>query len=62
MKTRRRYYKADMPGMEHLQGVRATADGGTCDRCDGPVLKDQRIVRQGDGWIHAACHSGQDDQ
>lgn len=58
---RRRTYRADTPGMDKIQGLRATADGGVCPRCDDLILKEQRIVRHRDGWIHAGCAAGQDD-
>lgn len=60
--SRRRNYRADLPGLENLQGVRALMDGGECARCPNPILKDQRIIKHRDGWIHAGCAAGQDDR
>lgn len=49
--------RLERPWLQHLQGTRAKADGGICDRCDGPILKDQRIVKSGEHWVHAGCHA-----
>jgi hypothetical protein len=42
---------------EHLSGVRALHDG-VCLRCPEPILRDQRVIRHRDGWIHVQCASG----
>jgi hypothetical protein len=42
---------------EHLSGVRALHDG-VCLRCPEPILRDQRVTRHRDGWIHVQCASG----
>jgi hypothetical protein len=46
--------------MAHVVGVRAWFNGD-CDRCPDPILLDDRVVKQGDGWIHTRCASGQDE-
>lgn len=49
--------RLEASSMAQRQGIRATSDGGVCPRCDHPVLKEQRIVKRGEVWIHAACHN-----
>lgn len=45
---------------QYLAGVMATWDGD-CLRCPDPVLRQQRVVKHGNGWIHIQCASGQND-
>lgn len=47
--------RREWSGLKHLSGVRALADGGVCELCDRHVLKDQRIVKAGERWVHAEC-------
>jgi hypothetical protein len=46
---------------EHLSGVRALHDG-VCLRCPEPILRDQRVTRHRDGWLHVRCASGFSDE
>ncbi len=59
-RRRRRTYRLPEHQMAHIVGVSATWDGD-CLRCPDPILRGQRVVRHGDGYIHAACASGQDE-
>lgn len=53
--------KAVVAEIQHqMSGRRAWQDGGVCGLCPDPILKDERIVPRGDGWIHVRCHPGQD--
>lgn len=56
---RRRYFRRESD-LQHLAGVRSWFDGD-CGRCPRPILVDQRIVKHGDGWIHASCANGGDE-
>jgi hypothetical protein len=56
---RRRTYKASIA--DKISGLLAKVDGGNCDRCDLAILKDQRIVRRGEHYIHVHCASGADE-
>lgn len=47
--------------LKHLVGTRALFEGD-CRRCPDPIKWEDRVVRQGDGWIHARCASGGDDE
>ncbi|GAB3776647.1 hypothetical protein FB382_004356 [Nocardioides ginsengisegetis] len=57
---KRRTYRLPESQLRHLVGVSALHDGD-CVRCPDPILVNQRVVPQGDGWIHASCASGADE-
>lgn len=46
--------------LQHLVGERALFDGD-CARCPDQILVNDRVVRHGEGWIHARCASGGDE-
>lgn len=51
--------RLERSSMASRVGVRATADGGVCQICDEPIVKEQRIHRRGDRWAaHADCWAG----
>jgi hypothetical protein len=57
---RRRTYRASIA--DKVSGLLAKHDGhGDCIRCPEPILKDQRIVRHGEHYIHVHCASGADE-
>lgn len=60
--TRRRPRTYNLPDeqLQHLAGARAGFNGD-CIRCDDPILPDDRVIRQGDSWIHVRCSSGADE-
>lgn len=59
--NRREGARLERSSMAARIGVRAMGGGpAVCDRCDEPIVKEQRIVRRGEHWIHAACASGAD--
>lgn len=53
--------QADAERQHQMSGRRAWQDGGVCGLCPDPILKDERIVRRGESWIHVRCCPGQDD-
>ncbi len=46
--------------MQHINGVRAGFNGD-CLRCPDRIVEDDRVIKRGDGWIHARCASGADE-
>lgn len=60
-RRRPRTYRLPDEQLAHLAGVKADFHGD-CARCPDEIVPDDRVVRHGDGWIHARCASGQDDE
>lgn len=60
-RRRPRTYRLGEDQMRHIVGVKADHDGW-CRRCDDPIVVGERVVRQGDGWIHCRCASGATDE
>lgn len=45
-------------GELQLSGTRATWDNGVCALeyiCHRPIMRDDRIMRRGEGWAHVTC-------
>lgn len=59
-RRRRRAWRLPESQMKHIVGVRAGFHGD-CVRCPDPIGPEDRVVRHGDGWIHARCASGGDE-
>lgn len=57
---RRRTYRLSDEQMKHINGLRADHEGD-CQRCPDRIVQGDRVVKRGDGYIHARCAPGGDE-